>query len=237
MPRLDEVFSPTSPPRPEAPPTVLVAGLVLEDAAGGDDRVRVRTADDEVVGPCPWLPRGGGFPEAGDSCLVALSSDGEDWIVNWDGEYVDPAGSVAADLADAEAAIGELEDDLSDLTTSLAVEAFTAVTFQNSWVDYPSYSGRCSYMKDPFGFVHLRGLINKGTAALVLAQTMFTLPAGYRPTLTEHFVVKDQGTILSRVDVSPTGTVQLIVGTVGAADGSNTNKYVSLAGLTFKGEQ
>jgi hypothetical protein len=51
-------------------------------------------------------------------------------------------------------------------------------TFQNSWVnESPSTETTAAFYKDPFGVIHLKGLIASGTN-----NTIFTLPAGYRPS-------------------------------------------------------
>lgn len=55
--------------------------------------------------------------------------------------------------------------------------------FLNSWVDVAG--SRVNYMKDACGNVHLRGQLQNGVAV-----TMFTLPAGYRPTQSMQFVMR-----------------------------------------------
>ena len=54
----------------------------------------------------------------------------------------------------------------------------TSVTFGTNWADFPSWGVR--YRKLPSGMVILQGLAAK-SSALALPETMFTLPAGYRP--------------------------------------------------------
>lgn len=95
--------------------------------------------------------------------------------------------------------------------------------FQNSWVNYDTttfYGLR--YWKDPMDIVHIEGLIKLGT----IGTTIFTLPAGYRPTNGHLFVVISNGAI-GRVDIAPTGNVV-------ATAGNNT--YLSLSGINFKQE-
>jgi hypothetical protein len=49
--------------------------------------------------------------------------------------------------------------------------------FQNSWINEdPTGEVTAAFYKDPFGVVHLKGLVTGGSNA-----TIFTLPAGYRP--------------------------------------------------------
>jgi hypothetical protein len=56
-------------------------------------------------------------------------------------------------------------------------EAFIAPTLLNSWVNYGSGFMNAGYMKDEFGFVHIRGTLKSGT----FNNVAFTLPVGYRP--------------------------------------------------------
>lgn len=61
---------------------------------------------------------------------------------------------------------------------------FTAPTFANAWVNYDAAVYHAAgYFKDPFGVVHLRGVLKTGTLGL----KAFTLPAGFRPTLSSIF--------------------------------------------------
>lgn len=53
---------------------------------------------------------------------------------------------------------------------------WTAPSLVNSWANRGGVAN-AGYLKDPLGFVHLRGQINGGTSQT----TAFTLPAGYRP--------------------------------------------------------
>jgi hypothetical protein len=71
-----------------------------------------------------------------------------------------------------------------NISGSLNVEAWIAPTFQNSWVNYGSGYETAGYYKDKQGVIHLKGLVKNGT----LNAAIFTLPAGYRPSLTRHLV-------------------------------------------------
>jgi hypothetical protein len=86
------------------------------------------------------------------------------------------------------------------------------------------------YRKLPSGLVVLRGLVAKG-AALALPETMFTLPAGYRPGgLAGVVQIFETASFAGRAEIRlyDTGVVALQAG------GSAT--WVSLAGITFLGE-
>lgn len=64
---------------------------------------------------------------------------------------------------------------------STSFSGWTTVSFQNSWSDAGFPSPLCSYTKDEFGVVRLQGgAIHTGNSSA----TIFTLPAGYRPTAT-----------------------------------------------------
>jgi hypothetical protein len=116
-------------------------------------------------------------------------------------------------------------------------EAWTAVTFTNSWADYGSTYAPAAYRKDAQGYVHLRGLIKSGT----LGSAAFTLPAGFRPGYTNIYM--GRGNVVSaasytasdldknngRVDINTGGSV------IPHASLCN-NGYVSLENITFLAE-
>lgn len=100
------------------------------------------------------------------------------------------------------------------------VQGWQTPSFVNSWVNFGGGYNDAGYFKDPFGIVHLRGLIKLGT----VGQNAFVLPAGYRPAARELFNVQSNGA-LGRVDVLADGSVFI---------SSGNNAWVSLDGLTFK---
>lgn len=75
---------------------------------------------------------------------------------------------------------------ISSLYNFLQVEAVHEIgatgnpAFENSWVNYDS-SRKARFYKDPFGRVHLGGVVKTGT----VPSTAFTLPEGYRPEYTD----------------------------------------------------
>lgn len=91
----------------------------------------------------------------------------------------------------------------------------------------PSVNQAASYWRDPFGVVHLRGTVFKCDA---LNNTIFTLPAGFRPGKLEHFAVAAEN------DTPPTAIVN--VGSNGqvVAPGSTDADVRSLDGITFRCE-
>lgn len=94
--------------------------------------------------------------------------------------------------------------------------------FENGWVNWGAPNFDAGYWKDPFGFVHLQGVIQSGT----VGSAAFTLPPGLRPALTAGpFIVLSNGAA-GRVDVTADGAVTPI--------SPSSNAYVSLHGIYFK---
>ena len=93
--------------------------------------------------------------------------------------------------------------------------------FENSWVAWGAGEAVPGYWKDPFGFVHLKGVIKSGT----VGNTAFTLPPGYRPPEKQTFATISNGAI-GRVDITTSGQVQPVT--------PSSNVYVSLNGLHFR---
>jgi len=94
--------------------------------------------------------------------------------------------------------------------------------FANSWVNWGAPNFSAGFWKDPFGFVHLQGVIKSGT----VGSSAFTLPPGYRPSATAGpFAVISNGAV-GRVDVGADGTVTPIT--------PSNNTYVSLHGVFFQ---
>ncbi len=108
---------------------------------------------------------------------------------------------------------------LSTLNGYFSTLTWTNFTYEHGWVDYDTTYNPGGYVKDPFGWVHLRGLVRTGTVGTSIA----TLPAGYRPS---HIVLWDSQAngALCRTDVNPSGTVV-------ASSGSNA--WWSLEGCVW----
>lgn len=92
--------------------------------------------------------------------------------------------------------------------------------FENSWVNIDT-TRAARFYKDPFGIVHLAGMINTGTANTIA----FTLPSGYFPDYTgsttpQHFVAD----LAARVVITDAGEVRPV----------SYTSYVSLDGITFR---
>lgn len=97
-----------------------------------------------------------------------------------------------------------------------AVEAWTAVTYQNSWADYGSGYQGCRYRKNGRGQVEIEGLAIRAAGASTLA--IFTLPAGYRPAANMLFAQSSSGAH-SELNITTAGVVSLGV----ALNATSTN--------------
>lgn len=95
--------------------------------------------------------------------------------------------------------------------------------FVGTWTNYGSGYEVASFYRDPFGRVHLSGLVKSGTSGT----TIFSLPGGYRPRARELFVIDtgNPGDTLGRIDVTATGDVIHI---------SGGTTYVQLHGISFR---
>jgi hypothetical protein len=98
----------------------------------------------------------------------------------------------------------------------------------NGWKNFNNHNTvttfhDASFMKDPFGIVHLRGMLCEGGSG----QNMFQLPTSYRPLRQKTFIVASSATGgVVRIDVFPDGFVKHF--TAGAS-----TTYVSLEGIMF----
>lgn len=99
-------------------------------------------------------------------------------------------------------------------------EAWITPTLISGWTEASGYKVR--YMKDEFGFIHLKGRLTGGT----LGSPAFNLPSGYRPLETQFYPMLASGAFAS-------GYVNS-AGAVTPSGGSNIN--VQLDGITFRAE-
>lgn len=94
--------------------------------------------------------------------------------------------------------------------------------FANSWTHFNTATDQAAgFWRDPFGWVHLRGVAKSGTVGLPLAN----LPPGFRPPQRERFVVISNDAV-GRVDVEPDGDIVPL--------SPSNNIYVSLSGIQFR---
>ena len=103
------------------------------------------------------------------------------------------------------------DPDAAELYPALPATAWTAVVFENSWVDFGAGWQEAQYRKVG-DEVRLRGRIKDGT----LDVAAFTLPAGFRPPTSEMFGL---------VSVDAAGVVTVLT--------PSSNVSVSLSGISF----
>ena len=103
-------------------------------------------------------------------------------------------------------------------------ENWITPTLLNSWVRYDVGYYTAEYMRESSGVVYLRGDIKLGSVGL----SSFVLPVGYRPALTQRFIVKMGLSTHGEVIVYTDGNVVFYQG---------TNEKCSLSGVSFKAEQ
>jgi hypothetical protein len=107
----------------------------------------------------------------------------------------------------------------------LAQPAWTAPSYVNSFSDFGASFLTAGYYKDSTGRVWLRGLAKRATAAL--STTIFTLPAGSRPSANANFIVMANNR-MARLEIASAGTVQII-----AADDASWFNFFSFDGVSF----
>ena len=104
-------------------------------------------------------------------------------------------------------------------------ESWNVPTLKNSWVATAQPTLPVGYMKDEFGIVRLRGLIQGGVSNTVA----FTLPVGYRPTYIKILIGSWYG------DSSSWGAARFTINTNGDVTALATySGYISMDGLTFE---
>jgi hypothetical protein len=99
--------------------------------------------------------------------------------------------------------------------------------FMNSWTNYGGGFSSAAFYKDPWGVVHLKGLVQAGT----IGTTIFQLPSGYLPS---------EDLIFANRSNNASGEVRIDVGCafifcsqdVIAQAGSNV--WFSLDGISFR---
>jgi hypothetical protein len=110
-----------------------------------------------------------------------------------------------------------------------------------SWGNLAGDHAQASFYKDPWGTVHVQGLV-KATDGLPAGcepdiffedRLIFTLPEGYRPARRSVYMVLTNEQI-ARLNIDPGGEVS--VGNATPNINANVNAWVSIQGLTFRAE-
>ncbi len=121
------------------------------------------------------------LPAAGATCVIQRSTDPGEPLrcLYWDGSYA-----------------------ITPLTSS----AWIAPTLTNSWANLGSGFANAGYLKDPMGFVHLRGEVNGGINGSII----FTLPAGYRPAAATNLASINGASAFAYLQIAASGTVEAV---------------------------
>lgn len=107
----------------------------------------------------------------------------------------------------------------------LSTDIVYFASLQNSWVDFDAtIYGQAQYYKTKSGIVYVDGLIKNGVTTN--GTTLFTLPVGFRPMQQQIFAAI-AGNALCRMDVFPTGVVQVAVGASASYMSFNTIRFTA----------
>jgi hypothetical protein len=114
-----------------------------------------------------------------------------------------------------------------DYLTS-GVEAFTNASYSGTWATTSGGYAAVAYNKDPFGYVHIRGMASLASGFSSPSE-IFELDTGYRPSSPLNFPVTVNG-YACYVQINTDGDVDLYE--CGHSLGGTIN-YVTLSGITF----
>lgn len=105
-------------------------------------------------------------------------------------------------------------------------ESWRNADLKNGWETFDRNYTTAQFLKDDFGFVHIRGTIKNGvgTADTIL----FTLPVGYRPEKTELFTTISYSPLkITPIAITADGIVKILI-----TDANTT--WLVLNGIYFK---
>lgn len=120
--------------------------------------------------------------------------------------------------SDASKPVSTAQQTALNAKANAAQSAWIAPTLNGAWVNFGGAYETAGYLKDNFGFVHLKGLVKTGTGVI------FNLPVGYRPSEEKIFATIGNGT-LADVRVGTNGDVSMY---------SGNSSYLSLSGIVFQ---
>jgi hypothetical protein len=112
-----------------------------------------------------------------------------------------------------------------DTKANKVQEDWIEPTLLNGWVNLGGDFATAGYMKDEFGFVHIKGVIKDGTATADIQ--LFLLPNGYRPSQNLFLPIISNNTI-GAVLIGVGGEVLLR---------SGNNSFVDLSSISFRVEE
>ena len=125
-------------------------------------------------------------------------------------------------------AIGAVGD--SEASYGLSIPSYV-----NSWRQYGGTDNDwtpAGYWKGPDGVVHFEGLIDKAGGNWIANDTIFTLPAGFRPRTSGIWTVACHGTSAADAELRVLQSGVVAIGTRGGID--NPVNCLALAGVSFK---
>jgi hypothetical protein len=125
---------------------------------------------------------------------------------------IDPVGGldiIAFDDVTVGSILGRLI--LHDAESWHAVGGAGEPAFENGWENFGSDLAVAAFRKLPTGMVTIKGLVKNGTANT----TIFTLPAGYRPSDRRIFSVEISYNVHARITVGTDGTIAVTGGAAG----------------------
>ena len=97
-----------------------------------------------------------------------------------------------------------------------------------SWENFDTDHNSAAFYRDPFGVVHLKGLVKGGGCNF-----LFQLPAGYRPARREvHATLSNNQVARVNIGVFPVGPA--VPGLVYGETGTYSTAWLSLDGITFR---
>jgi len=125
-------------------------------------------------------------------------------------------------------------------TNTIAPTALTGL-YSTTWTDYTGTAGFTPYYGKRSGLVFMGGAVTKSPTTTFpgSAQTMFTMPAGFRPASTEQYLqlavggaggAPTTGAVI--IQIAATGVVTFISGLTGGGL-TNNMAYISLSGITY----
>jgi hypothetical protein len=85
---------------------------------------------------------------------------------------------------------------------------FTSTDCPTAWTQQDTGFTSPAFYRDPYGIVHLKGVIARPPAATIATEcAVFILPPGYRPAVQEFHVADSSSTSTSRLLIASTGGV------------------------------
>lgn len=143
-------------------------------------------------------------------------------------------------LEDIQFKFQAMQTTVGNNSTTTAATALTGL-YSGTWADYTGTAGFTPYYGKRAGLVFMGGAVTKSPTTTFpgSAQTMLTLPVGFRPASTEQYAQIAVGgaggsptTGIAIVQIAATGVVTFISG-VSYAGLTNNMAYISLSGITF----